>query len=277
MQKEEDYDKIQYRFKKNIFKFFKGFLVGFSFIVPGVCSALVSMILGVYSILLEIIENFYKIKVIKKHLFFISGIILGIITLILGMSFLFKENQKLLEIFFLGLAIGGFINLFKKVKPSKPVDFLIIIGGILLTIMPELLIHNSTKQNHLIMIIIGGFLSSLAFIMPGISGSLILLMLGIYPVIINSFSSLLLMSLDRSSVIIVLLFGISFVLGAVLFSKLINKIINKYEKSFLKFCLGLLIGTISIILWKVIKIDYNIFIKIIIVFIGVIFIKIFDR
>ena len=113
--------------------------------------------------------------------------------------------------------------------------------------------------------------------MPGISGSLILLMLGIYPVIINSFSSLLLMSLDRSSLIIVLLFGISFVLGAVLFSKLINKIINKYEKSFLKFCLGLLIGTISIILWKVIKIDYNIFIKIIIVFIGVIFIKIFDR
>lgn len=277
MQKEEDYDKIQYRFKKNIFKFFKGFLVGFSFIVPGVCSALVSMILGVYSILLEIIEYFYKIKVIKKHLFFISGIVLGIITLILGMSFLFKENQNLLEIFFLGLAIGGFINLFKKVKPLKPVDFLIIIGGILLTIMPELLIHNSTKQNHLIMIIIGGFLSSLAFIMPGISGSLILLMLGIYPVIINSFSSLLLMSLDRSSVIIVLLFGISFVLGAVLFSKLINKIINKYEKSFLKFCLGLLIGTISIILWKVIKIDYNIFIKIIIVFIGVIFIKIFDR
>ena len=277
MQKTREYDRIQYRFKQKILNFFKGFLVGFSFVIPGLCSALVSMILNVYQDLLEVIEKCYKVSTWKKHIYFILGIISGGIVLIFSMAYLLKENQDLLTLFFLGLAIGGFTNLYQYTKPLKIVDFLLIIGGIWFSMLPELMIQHSTNEPHLVLIVIGGLLSSLAFILPGISGSLILLTLGIYPTIINVFSNLLKLSFDNDSIIILLTFLISFVVGAIVFSKIINKVFEKYEKQFLKFCLGLLIGSIVLILEEVLNIDYHWIIKIIMVVIGFMVINIFNK
>ncbi len=280
MQKQGHYDKINNRF---YIKFLKGFLIGFSLLIPGVCSALVSMALYEYQTLLEVIENFYKISKIKKHGFFIFGILSGIVAVIIGVAYLFKEYQVLLELFFLGLAIGGAIKLSKMIQYIKIVDFMVIIVGILLSIIPEIInqstnIQTLTNNANLLFIIIGGILSSLAFIMPGVSGSMILLSLGIYPLIITSFSSCLkifIVTPNINSIIISISFLISFVLGALLFSKLINKIINKYENLFMKFCLGLLIGSIIIILINVLYFKLSIVMKIVIILMGIFVMKIF--
>ncbi len=280
MQKQGHYDKINNRFYIRILK---GFLIGFSLLIPGVCSALLSMALNEYQTLLEVIENFYKMSKVKKHIFFIIGIILGIITVIFGMAYLFKEYQALLELFFLGLAIGGAIKLSKIIRDIKIVDFLVIIVGIFFSLIPEIFnqstnIQTLTNNTSLLFIIIGGILSSLAFIMPGISGSMILLSLGIYPLIITSFSNCLKIFIktpDINSIVISVSFFISFVLGALLFSKLINKIISKYESLFMKFCLGLLIGSIIIILINVLYFELSIVMKILIILMGIIVMKIF--
>ena len=275
MQKVRDYDKINNSF---YIKFLKGFLIGTSIIIPGFCTALFAIILKEYDTLLDIIEGFYKPKILKKQFVFIIGLLIGAISIILLMSYLFKEYSNILECFFFGIAITGLFNLVKRIKQIKNVDYLIIVLGILLSILPEIMTFNSTNNTNLLFIIIGGVLSSLAFIMPGVSGSMILLTLGIYPVIINCVSECLMLFVtypDKNQIIICLTFLISFVISVIIFSKVIKKVLTKYEHVFIIFCLGLLIGTIGIIFKNIIGYDYHFIIKIFIVFLGILIMKIF--
>lgn len=275
LQKVRDYDKIR---DSLYIKFLKGFLIGTSVIIPGFCTALFSMILKEYDTLLDVIEGFYKPKIIKKHAIFISGLILGSISIILLMSYLFKEYRQLLECLFLGIAVNGLLNLRKKINKIKIVEFIFIVLGILLSVLPEIMTFNSTENSNFLFIIIGGILSSLAFIMPGVSGSMILLTLGVYPTIINGISKCLMFFVsfpDISQIIICLTFFISFVVASIIFSKLIKKILNKYEKQFIIFCLGLLIGTIGILFENIILYDYHLINKMFFVLIGFFIMKIF--
>ena len=258
----------------------KGFLIGISSAIPGVCSALVAMSINAYQTLLEVIEKFYSLKVIFKHLMFLVGIVLGLITCIISMSLMFDNCEKFLKIFFLGLAIGGFLNLKRKIIEYKKVDFMIIMLGILLSLFPQVLSLNSTNNYSVVILIIGGCLSSLAFIMPGISGSLILLTLGIYQVVIDSISEVLQIFIKlptEVSIINSTLFIISFVVGAVVFAKIIKNFIIKNEKLFLKFCLGLLIGTIAILFIEICEIRFNIILGIIICLSGIVVMKFFNE
>ncbi len=261
-------------------QFAKGFLIGVSFTIPGVCSALVAMFLNSYDSMLEVIEKFYNPKIIIKNFLFILGIILGIILCIMGMSLIFENYESILKIFFLGLTIGGLISIIRKTLPNKVVDLLIIMFGILLSLIPEILSQNSTNNFSILVLILGGILSSFAFIMPGISGSLLLLTLGIYQIIIDSFSDIFqifTMTPPRSSVYNCLIFIISFVIGAIVFAKIIKKIIKKNELIFLKFCLGLLLGTILIFIREVWAYDLNIFFKVFICTLGVLIMKFFSE
>lgn len=261
-------------------QFARGFIIGVSSTIPGVCSALVAMFLNSYNTMLDVIEKFYKPQVLIKNIGFILGVFVGIISCIIGMSLIFKDYEFILKILFLGLTIGGFINISKRCLNFSIVDICVILLGIMFSLIPELLIHNSTTNSNLILIIIGGFLSSLAFIMPGISGSLLLLTLGIYQILITSFSDLfqiLIRMPQISSIYNCAFFLVSFVVGAVIFSKLIKKFFIKYEKTFLKFCLGLLIGTMVILFLEVFRLDFNWLLKIVICLGGILLMKFFHE
>lgn len=260
--------------------FAKGFLIGVSSTIPGVCSALVAMFLNSYNSMLEVIEKFYNPKILIKNFTFVLGIILGIISCIIGLSLIFDNYEFILKIFFLGLAIGGLISMSKKTLPIKFVDLLIIMLGILLSLIPEILSQNSTNNFNIIVLILGGFLSALAFIMPGISGSLLLLTLGIYQIIIDSFSDIFQIFIKTppmTSVYNCLIFIISFIVGAVVFAKIIKKVIKKKELVFLKFCLGLLLGTVIILLCEVWVYNLNIILKIFICGVGILIMKFFNE
>ena len=87
-------------------KLLKGLIIGISFVVPGVCSALTAMILSVYEDLLNVIENFYKPKILIKNIMFIVGILLGIILSVVVISFLLNDYKSYLMIYFFGLTLG---------------------------------------------------------------------------------------------------------------------------------------------------------------------------
>lgn len=275
MQKVRDYDKISNSLG---LKFLKGFLIGISVIIPGFCTALLAMTLNEYQSLLEVIESFYRFKILKKHSVFIIGIFIGIIFIVLLMNYLFSNYNKFLECFFLGIAIGGLFKISKFIKKANKVDYLVILIGILLSILPELLPLNSTINSNLVLIILGGILSSLGFIMPGVSGSMILLSIGVYPIIIKSFSDCLMIFKEfpeNGQIINCVTFLISFVLASIMFSKLIKKVINKYEKIFIVFCIGLLIGTIGLIFKNIVVYEFHFILKIIITIMGILLMKIF--
>ena len=165
------------------------------------------------------------------------------------------------------------------IKKNRGLDFkgiVVLFTGLVLSILPSLLNMSSNNNGNLFFISIGGFLSSLAFIMPGISGSMLLLTLGIYEKIISSISIILKMfvvGIDYSSLLICMVFIISFIVGAIFFARIIGKVINNYEKIFIEFCIGLLIGTIAILFFNVYMCDIRIYFKILFCILGIATIK----
>ncbi len=258
--------------------FLKAIIIGISFTIPGVCSALVSMLLNSYDDMLEVIGEFYSFKTIKKNKELILGIISGVILGIIGISYVFERAKAPLICVFLGFSIGGFFNLYHQITKKKKVDLMIIMLGLLISLLPELLIQKSTNNLNIIIISLGGFLSSLAFILPGISGSLMLVSFGIYESIINSFSDIFKSWYkypNSISIIVCLIFSITFILGAVFFSKITKKMVKKYSDLFVKFCLGLLIGSTILLGYQVICLDLSVLFKMIALMSGLLVMKIF--
>ncbi|MBQ8472088.1 MAG: DUF368 domain-containing protein [Bacilli bacterium] len=260
-------------------RFIKGFILGISEGIPGFCSAILAMFLGVYEELLEVISGFYKVKILLKNLPFLIGMLLGLITIVIGMAYIINQAEDILKLFFLGLMISGLFNLKKKVNFKNNEKNWIFLFGILFSILPEIMPQGSTSNNYLL-IIIGGLISALGFILPGISGSLILLTMGIYPTIINSLSNVFKIFVKlpmNADLIISLLFLISFVLGAIVFSKLIKRFIQKKENMFLKFCMGLILGSTLIMLIECYYLSINVFIKIILIMFGILIMNFFKE
>ncbi len=275
MQKIKYYDKIK-QVSNNLFK---GFVVGASFAVPGFCSAILAMFLNVYDKLLEVIGAIFNVRILLKNLDFIIGIASGLIFVIIGISYIIDKEESSLKLIFLGLMISGLINLKKKIDFKNIGENLYIMLGIFISILPEILPQTSTK-NSIFLIVMAGLISAIGFILPGVSGSLMLLTIGVYPVIIKSISSTIKIFIkmpNRTDLIITSIFLMSFVLGMLLFVKLIKIIIKKKEKVFLKFCLGLIIGTVLIMLYDCYYVQMNIIKKISLIFIGFLIMSIFKE
>ena len=244
--------------------------------VPGVCSALTAMILSVYDDLLNVTEHFYKPKVLVKNMMFILGILLGVFVAVVVISFLLKDYKAYLMIYFFGLTLGGTVNLFKKVSLNSFGKSVIFILGILLSIMPICLNMDDKNNSNLLTIGVSGFISSLAFIMPGISGSMLLLVLGVYDIIIVSMSdvfNMYSMGMKYESLVICIIFGFFFIVGVVFFSKIIKKVLASQEHNFLILSFGLLIGMICVMSVELLNFGVNIFLIILISGIGVLTIK----
>lgn len=244
--------------------------------VPGVCSALTAMILSVYDDLLNVTEHFYKPKVLIKNMMFIVGILFGVFVAVVVISFLLKDYQTYLMIYFFGLTLGGTVNLFKKVSLKSFGKYVVFILGIFLSIIPICLNMNDKNNSNLLVIGVSGFISSLAFIMPGISGSMLLLVLGVYEIIIVSMSdvfNIYTTGMNYESLVICVIFGVFFIVGTVFFSKIIRKLLASQENNFLILSFGLLIGMICVMSVELLNSGVNIFLIMLISSIGVLTIK----
>ncbi len=248
--------------------------------VPGVCSALTAMILSVYEDLLNIIEGLYKPKIIIKNIMFLIGILMGVVFAVVVISLLLKDYKSYLMIYFFGLTIGGTIKLLKKVSLNSFRQYVVILFGILLSIVPVCFSLKDNGNDSLLVIGISGFISSLAFIMPGISGSMLLLVLGVYDIIIISMSDIFnfyINGMNYNSLIICIVFVFSFFIGAVFFSKIIKKLLRDYKQIFLTISLGLLIGMLCLMSFDILQSNINSFLMILISCIGIITIKFFGE
>jgi putative membrane protein len=168
----------------------KGFIIGASMLVPGASGGTMAIILGIYD------ELIHAVSTLRKN-FRENAILLGTYTIagILGILLFSRPllaaitlwNKPMLFLF-LGAILGGIPPLYRKVKISKikPVNILVaLIGafiGISTTYLPEGLFRLSSSFNlfNFSMLIMAGVVIAVALILPGISASYVLLMLGMY-------------------------------------------------------------------------------------------------
>lgn len=206
----------------------KGFIIGIAKIIPGVSGSMLAITLGVYENIITSIAEIRK-KFIKNTQF-LSKIVIGIILSIIIMS---KVIVKCLEeyyfttmLLFIGMIIGGIPPIVKKIRFSKKniiISMIVIIALFQTTNMNN---NNIVEINYslidFIKLIGIGFLDAFSSIVPGISGTAILMTLGYYNIILETFSTLFKIEMIKTNIFIMIPFIIGFIIGVLIISKIIN-------------------------------------------------------
>lgn len=248
---------MNFNLKDMILIFIRGFLMGSADTIPGVSGGTIALITGIYERLIHAISSikfgFLKplIKLdfagFKEKLFeeidfelfipLVLGIGIAVLTLSKVISYLIQNYTAYTFSFFLGLILASAYILYTKLNEINiKLIILTIIGIILSYIFVGL---NPIAANHsLIVLFFSGMIAICAMILPGISGSFLLLLLGQYEYMLNSLNSL------NFTEIIVFIAGAA--IGILGFSKILNYLLENYESATMAFLIGIMIGTLRL-------------------------------
>ena len=247
------------KFIDYIIIFLKGLAMGAADVVPGVSGGTIAFISGIYEELLDAINsiNINTLKILKNKGFkaayrsingnFLFALLLGIGISILSLAKLIKwllENEPiLLWSFFFGLVLASVFYVGKQIRNWNAVKILmLIIGtslGYYITILPAMATHETPAW----FLFISGALAICAMILPGISGSFILLLLGAYKPVIEA--------LDQRDIKTLLIVGIGAIVGLLTFSRLLKWLFDKHKYVTLAVLTGFIAGSLNKIWpWK---------------------------
>ena len=223
--------------------FFSGCLMGVSDALPGISGATIALILDIYEKLIKSISYFFSnifhpLKLIRSKEFkFLINLYAGVlIALLLSLGIiggLLHKYEVAVFSFFIGLILASIWIIFRRNSGEvlKNIHYLFVgaLGGYLLFGVG--LIASSHEMG---IVFIAGFLAISAMILPGISGSYILLMMGQYEFIARSVVEINLVPL--------LMLSIGMIGGLFVMSKLLRKLLRDYHGQTMVFLIGLMIG-----------------------------------
>lgn len=231
---------------KNISALWKGVVIGGTMLVPGVSGGSMAMLLGIYDRLISSVSSFFKD--IKKNFiflfFFVVGAGAGMLIFAKPLLALIEDYNKPMMYFFTGAVAGGIPMIYRHAKAreiSWKSAIYILIGFAVVMIfafLPEDIFTgsaNSTKTN-MFMQLLSGFIAAVALVLPGISVSYMLLLMGMYDKTMVAISEL--------DILFLLPMVIGLMAGIILITKFLEKVMNNYPEPTYLIILGFVIGSI---------------------------------
>jgi putative membrane protein len=230
----------------------KGVAMGAADVVPGVSGGTIALLTGIYPRLINAIAgiNANTIKLLFKGQLkafwkqldgrFLLPLLLGIVTAFALLAHSIKHALEHYPIptwsFFFGLIIASAVLIVLQIKDKKVSHYLWLIPGILfgywISSMTSIPFPNSQFA-----VFIAGMIAVCAMILPGISGSFILLLLGMYQLLITAVA--------ERQLFVLMLFVMGALIGLLLFSRLIKWILDRYYRITLLFLSGLMLGSLT--------------------------------
>ena len=238
--------------------FAKGFCMGASDVIPGVSGGTMALILGIYEELIQSIKAFdgALLRLVLQGRFtqalktaplgFILplgiGILTAIFTLARGLSWLLESYPVAIWSFFFGLVLASAIVVGRRIDRWR---FSTVIG-LLLSAMGAYILVGLVPVNTpetLPFIFLCGAIAICAMILPGISGSFILVLLGKYHFVLNA--------VGRFDILVLSVFSAGTATGIMLFVRILNWLLKRYHQITMAALTGLMIGSLRKIWpWK---------------------------
>lgn len=229
----------------NLILVLKGFVMGIANIIPGVSGGTLALTLGIYERFIGALSHFFSN--LKENVRFLIPIAIGMVIAILSMSrvisYSYDHFPLPTSLFFVGLVIGGIPMLYNRIKGKKEKKelsswiILILSFALVLSLaFSEQLFDldisvsftNMNITGYLLLLLVG-VITAATMIIPGVSGSLVLMLLGYYYPVLNVIKDLTKFKNIGANLLIAGFFGIGVLLGIVLISKLIEYLFEKYE------------------------------------------------
>ncbi len=233
--------------------FLCGIAMGTVDVIPGVSGGTMAFILGIYEDLINAIKSFdlhvlkllsrFKLKDIFDYvpwqflvaLFF--GIGAAVITLAHAVSWMLDNQPVFLFAFFFGLIVASIVVIGATVIWSPQTIAMLVVGTLLALLVVNLVPLDMPHDP--VTLFFSGMLAIVAMILPGISGSFILLIIGQYDYILNAVKSL--------DILTLLPVGIGAMIGITGFARVLSWLLKRYEQGTIATLVGFMIGS----LWKI--------------------------
>lgn len=242
----------------------KGVMIGIANIIPGVSGGTMAVSLGIYDRLIGAVSGLFK--EFKKNIAFLIPIIIGcgigIVGFTYAIEYLLDKHTFVTCMAFVGLILGGLPAIISSMKSKMTsggigvfgilafVIAFVISGGMpLLKESKDALTVIAVTPVNMVILFILGVVASATMVIPGVSGSMMLMIFGYYYAIINTIKTFLdnLRAFDlmgmKDGILLLAPFGIGVILGIFLIAKLITFLFEKYGVQTFCAILGLVISS----------------------------------
>lgn len=246
--------------KTNILIALRGLAMGIAEVIPGVSGGTIAFITGIYERLLAAIKNILGPEVIHALrkggirqawekidgifvVFLLGGMAIGMITGVFGVSHLMENYPKFLWAFFFGLIVASAIFIGKMVKQWRIGEFIALVAGTGIAFYITVAAPAQGTE-ALWFVFLSGAIAISALMLPGISGSFVLLLMGMYTTVIGTVKSLL-QNFDAKSLLVVIVFALGCLTGMATFSRVLTWMFRKYHNQTLALLTGFMIGSLN--------------------------------
>jgi len=266
--------------KNNLLLILKGISIGIANVIPGVSGGTIALITGIYEDLINCIKkiNIQSLKLIYKFklsdfikytnfniiLYCGIGILIGVIFFAKIFEQITKNQYGKLQLegLFFGLILASIYYVGKKIEKWDIKNIIsLVTGSIIAIIISNISINTGSNKNELY-IFICGIVSTCGMMLPGLSGSYILILMGNYELLMIdsvNYSSIFIVELIKGSfnslsfqyIKMLLIFTSGSVFGILCFANIIGWLYKKYKNNTLSILTGFIIGSLTIIWpWK---------------------------
>ncbi len=243
---------------KAIYIFFTGILMGIADLLPGISGSTITYILGIYDEFITSLSDIFTSDKFKHSLFFLlklgSGWLLGAILCVILLGKFADENIYFITSLFIGLIISTIVMTINNLRVQKQANFnfiYILIGHfvtIAIFIFGKDFVGSLNGFGLYLYIFLIGILAISCMLLPGMSGSTVLLIFGLYYPIIKTLNEFLSGDFSNFSYFFVLVIGC--ISGLLLSSRLISRLLKSKKNETENFILGVLIASIVPIVYS---------------------------
>ncbi len=237
----------------------KGLAMGIAETIPGVSGGTIAFITGIYERLINSIKAFSPqlLTTLRKDgigaawdringnflVSLVIGMFMGIIFGVLVVSHLLDNYPPIIWAFFFGLIISSVIYIARQIEKWRALE---ILGMILSTVLAYWLtmVSPASGTEALWFVFLSGAIAISALILPGISGSFILLIMGMYGVILSAAKSVL-KTFDTTDMLIMAVFSLGCIVGLMTFARVISWTFKNYRSITLAVLTGFMIGSLN--------------------------------
>ncbi len=244
--------------KSSLLLFFKGAAMGAADVVPGVSGGTIAFISGIYEELLDSIRsvNLNALSVLKREgvgacwrhingsflLVLFSGILTSVFSLARLVSYALAEHPILVWSFFFGLIVASVIYIAQQLPTLKSPEILAMVLGTLCALAIGLSPPLQLTDGWML-VFLSGALAICAMILPGISGSFILVLIGMYPTVMQA--------VTEHNWPLLAVFALGCGCGLLLFARFLSWLLATYHSVTMSLLTGFLLGSLIVVWpWK---------------------------
>ena len=241
----------------NIMLILKGILIGIGKIIPGVSGSVMAISLSVYDQAIYCVTHFFDdVKKNFRYLFFLGiGILLGIVFFSKVILYFLDYYYVFTMILFIGLIMGGIVSIYHDSDHSKMGILFLVLGFLFMGCFSFFGGNGEYDiQGNFFDVFVyffSGLLEGIGTIIPGISSTALLMIVGVYHIFISSVSNLLSISFVFDHFVFLVSFGLGLFVSIILCIYVVSYLFSRYKKRTFSFILGMVLSNVIFLLLQV--------------------------